>query len=949
VQAGFYAFICRIRFVYLLIVKPYFVCLMRVALSILVCLLCVFDVSAQYGINQNKNWVFGHHAGIRFGVGSPSSFSSNIDAPEGCASVSDASGMLLFYTDGKKVWNRTGSLMPNGASIVSFNTGSATQSAAILPVIGDPDRYYIFSMEEAGGSGRLAYSVVDMTLAGGMGDVVTASMGTPMGTNLAEKITSIPGNCSAWILVHRRDTAKFLAYAVTTAGVSTSPVPSNIGSFSSYDSGVIKADPTGRKIVCQVYSSTGQGGTEKYDFDAITGLVANNVVLNSFNGNYGAEFSPSGAMLYVINDNAGGGSKLLQYNLVPTIPTVFTVTTAVAGPKRDLKLGPDQKIYFPAFNGNGYLDVIGAPEVVGTGCAYASSVISLAPNTCGAGMPNVYNFAGPSLITGGSKVCVGAAVTLSSPGGGGAWSSSNTGVATVSGGVVTGVATGTAVISYTLSASCYTTFTIEVVNSLSTAITGQFNLCIGNTSTLSNATTGGTWTSSNTAVATIGALSGVATGVTVGTAIITYSLGGSCLVSSLVSVNPAPVPGTITGTTNVCPFATTTLSASVSGGKWSSVNSAIAKVDSLSGVVTGVAPGIDTIKYTVGISPCSATTSVVVTVHAAPFAGDIKGPTPICNGATVEMNANVTGGEWTCSDSTKVTLTPNSSFARLVCVVKALNVGSTIISYSVGPSPQGCYGYATFELTILAVAPFVTTGHITPARCNGSNDGSIYLTFTGGNGQYLYHWSNGATGAAVGSLAAGTYTVSVEDTAVKCSRTDAYTVTQPDSFSVASTITNDKCNEGKGKITAMGVGVTGPYTYLWQNNTTAPELSGLHAGSYSVTVSDTAQCTKTAQYQLKDIICGEIVVHDVITPNGDGANETWSIDGIQYYNTNSVQVFDKWGDVVFEQNAYKNNWSGIGKGGAPVPDGTYYYLVKLNAPNITGGDEIFKGSLLIKR
>jgi len=59
-------------------------------------------------------------------------------------------------------------------------------------------------------------------------------------------------------------------------------------------------------------------------------------------------------------------------------------------------------------------------------------------------------------------------------------------------------------------------------------------------------------------------------------------------------------------------------------------------------------------------------------------------------------------------------------------------------------------------------------------------------------------------------------------------------------------------------------------------------------------------------------------------------------------------LFDKWGDEVFSANDYKNDWGGKGKKG-PLPDGTYYYLIKLNSPDTPGGKESYTGSFLIKR
>src|ERR1700744_1625332 len=89
--------------------------------------LAIADISGQYYTNQNKVWAFGNHAGLDFTTGSPVPFASGINSNEACAAVSSAGGSLLFYTDGKIVYDRFGAIMLNGSSIVSFMTFSATQ------------------------------------------------------------------------------------------------------------------------------------------------------------------------------------------------------------------------------------------------------------------------------------------------------------------------------------------------------------------------------------------------------------------------------------------------------------------------------------------------------------------------------------------------------------------------------------------------------------------------------------------------------------------------------------------------------------------------------------------------------------------------------------------------------------------------------------------------------
>ena len=124
------------------------------------------------------------------------------------------------------------------------------------------------------------------------------------------------------------------------------------------------------------------------------------------------------------------------------------------------------------------------------------------------------------------------------------------------------------------------------------------------------------------------------------------------------------------------------------------------------------------------------------------------------------------------------------------------------------------------------------------------------------------------------------------------------------------------------------------YIYQWSNNTTDSLLQNLHAGTYSVTVTDANNCVQTLTAEVTDNVC-VIVVHDVITPNNDGINDFWVIEGINNYSTNMVQVFDKWGDMVYEKSNYNNDWNGQGKGGvwfAVTPSGNSQQPGELTCP-----------------
>lgn len=371
---------------------------------------------AQYNSPQNKVWAFGYKAGLDFSSGVPVPVTTGLTGvhSEGVASVSDTGGHLLFYTDGKKVYNRNHTLMPSGASIVPFMTSSTTQGAVIVPVIGTTGRYYVFSLESLSFDtthSHLAYSIVDMSLDGGYGDVIASSMGTIIQDSLSEKMIAITGNDhNIWLMVHQQDTAVFLAYNISASGIDTIPVRSAVGRLSddsgAYAGGVLKVSPNRRRIVCQTFQwgYNNPVGTELFDFDPATGIVSNCIVLDSVNSQYGAEFSPDNTKLYVRQlNNMGDTSKVYQYNLAlgshnAIISSKTLLHIAPSRPMSDLKLGPDDKIYtaglddsFGYHNYGKYLDCIVSPNLPGSLCNYTEHVLTL-PFGSGMtpGLPNLY-------------------------------------------------------------------------------------------------------------------------------------------------------------------------------------------------------------------------------------------------------------------------------------------------------------------------------------------------------------------------------------------------------------------------------------------------------------------------------------------------------------------------------------------------------------------------------
>lgn len=136
--------------------------------------------------------------------------------------------------------------------------------------------------------------------------------------------------------------------------------------------------------------------------------------------------------------------------------------------------------------------------------------------------------------------------------------------------------------------------------------------------------------------------------------------------------------------------------------------------------------------------------------------------------------------------------------------------------------------------------------------CNGSNDGSLSASASGGNAPYTYLWSNGATTANVSNVAAGTYTVVITDVN-GCTATASATVSEPSTLFVNASASNIGCNGASdGSISSGAQGGTAPYTYLWSNGATTSAIQGLSAGSYTVTVTDANGCTATASANVSE-------------------------------------------------------------------------------------------------
>ncbi len=547
-------------------------------------------------------------------------------------------------------------------------------------------------------------------------------------------------------------------------------------------------------------------------------------------------------------------------------------------------------------------------------------------------------------ITGPGAVCTGQSIVLSNAIIGGTWSSSNTTVATadLTAGAVIGVAAGNATISYTIGGSCVATKSLTVNQSPDVGvISGLSDVCVGNTIALSESVAGGTWAMSNGNASVSGV--GTVTGILPGGDTVFYiveNLLCKDTATAGITVHAVPNQGNIVGPGAICVGDVVTLSNASPGGVWSSLVTTVATISS-TGVVTAAAAGVDTIMYTVSNPGCSASDTHIITVYDHPDPGVITGLNKVCAGSSFPLANNVAGGSWTSANTTIAIISADTGR------VTPLSAGVVVISYTVGPNAGGCYSYATFTVTVLPKDALTINATVTPTSCFNAGDAGIAVQVTGAPAPFEYSWLHGTSDSVLTNLAPGTYVLHVTQPALLCMADDTTVITQPDSLIVTADVRQDICEQGTGSIVTTVTGGTTPYQYAWQTGHATSELQGLHAGTYSVVVTDMHSCVQTLSSEVGRNDC-IIEVFDVITPNGDGINDVWIIAGLDNYPQNTVQVFDKWGDIVFERTNYKNDWTGNGKNGQ-LPAGTYYYIVKLNAANKMGVENTYTGTILLKR
>ncbi|MGZ4055048.1 MAG: PKD domain-containing protein [Bacteroidia bacterium] len=846
---------------------------MKKLLKFLLLARLIFNVGIGHSQNQNKIWYFGDHAGLDFNSGSPVPLlGSSLFTNEGCSSIADNSGNLLFYTDGITVWNKVHAMMPNGFGLMG--NPSTTQSSMITPMPGSTTKYYLFTIDQLGGAMR--YSIVDMTLAGGLGDV-TATKNVLLHPAVSEKqcaIQKCDGNI--WIISHESTSNMFYVDLVTPSGISPS-ITSSVGTSHAGGGGggtfntvgQLKISQQGNKLALAIRDVA---VFEVFDFDINTGVVSNPVSINpgAYPVAYGVEFSPDGSKLY------GGvitGSTVYQFNLLAGSPAAISASATAVGITgnftNSLQLGTDGKIYvaksISQTVGLGYLDVINNPNASGAACSYVSAGVTLGGNFSLLGLPGmmvIINSSPPNItLSGVTDICVGQSTTL----------------------------TATGATSYTWSGgTSATTSSITVSPAITTTYyaTSAVTPCGSDTDTI------------------------------------------------VVTVHPLPVAA-ISGTDTICQGESTVLTASGGGTyQWSGGSVATSASINVSPAITTVYNVIAN-NGTCNSLPFAYT----VVVHPLPNV-TISGQDTICQGSTILYNGNITGGAgpynylWsTGSTSSSVSLTPALGNTSLGLSVTDQNgcKDSSVITIASLPFP-----IAALSANIVGCSPL--TAVFSNESINASSyswnfgDGNTSTLLNPSNlytspGTYNVTLIATSAGGCSDSITVNSY-VTVNASPVASIHSETSVNTNIDGPS--TTVFNDELS-GTNCVLYFGDGDS-----LVGCNWTDAVHNYQNEGTYTITqiVTNADGCSDTAKINVTIEFDNTLFAPNAFTPGGNGLNDIFKLYGVGIIDF-KLMIFDRWGEMIFQSDDINKGWDGFYKGN-PVELGVYVWKANYDTKKLRG-------------
>ncbi len=333
-----------------------------------------------------------------------------------------------------------------------------------------------------------------------------------------------------------------------------------------------------------------------------------------------------------------------------------------------------------------------------------------------------------------------------------------------------------------------------------------------------------------------------------------------------------------------------------------------------------------------GTCPADTSAIAIITVNPKPVAGFTA--TTVCEGDTTVFTNTTTlaGGSiqyywWDFGDNTtSVSNNPMHVYAD------SGNYNVTLIAYTTA----GCSDTVT---NVVRVNPHPSAQITASGPIKFCLGDSVTLSVPSG-ANLTYLWNTGSNNDSITVDSTGTYIVTVADTTTGCSSIDSVHVTvfplptvdagMDTTISLGTTVTLH--GSGNGSFSWLPTTVSDPFI---ANPTATPVATTV----YTLTVTDNNGCMNADSVKITVNADYNITISNLLTPNGDGFNDTWYIQNIDFYLENKVMIFNRNGQKVFEMEDYHNSWDGT-----PLPDGTYYYVLTFE-----NSDKVFKGAVTIMR
>ncbi|MDD3860469.1 MAG: T9SS type A sorting domain-containing protein [Bacteroidales bacterium] len=385
--------------------------------TIFILLQCITAFSQVGNAKRAWHWYFGWNAGLDFSSGTMQDDpNGQVYIAEGACSISDTAGNLLFYAgpnlfsepgeNNMTIYNANHEIMQNGTDIDCGWSGR--QNSIIVPLPENDNIYYLFTIghytEPYYTQLGFKYSIVDMSLNGGIGAVIEKNIEiftSSQNDTLSEILTAVHhANCKdIWILIHRNNTCRYNVYKLTENGLETEPVITNIGyhDTGNYSIGFgAKFSSNGKYLaVNKSYNWISDSeylksdSLELYKFNNSTGILSDRITLPMDSALSGKEFSPNCNYLYTFEIRNYELPRLFQYDISKWQESYISNSKTLIGSYlilySDLQLTPFNEIII-----SGECDtvsVIEQPNNQGTSCSVNTNVLTLS-NTCGCNLPN---------------------------------------------------------------------------------------------------------------------------------------------------------------------------------------------------------------------------------------------------------------------------------------------------------------------------------------------------------------------------------------------------------------------------------------------------------------------------------------------------------------------------------------------------------------------------------